>query len=159
VSTWPSHPIRLVAPLQAEPPETVFQTIIEGGRQDSSSLLPLSIALSGPVARALRAAAGPSPASDALARHVTGAIRRFDGAELGLFDEASESMQGLRLPPACFAYGLPSPGTLEVLVRSRWTASGASAMMCCCALLCVVAAGGPLGVLQTDSLRWRGVSR
>jgi len=80
-------------------------------------LLPLSIALSGPVARALRAAAGPSPTSDALARHVTGAIRRFDGAELGLFDEASESMQGLRLPAACFAYGLPSPGTLEVLVR------------------------------------------
>lgn len=96
--------------MQVDAPETVYQTVYDGaGRQDSSSLLRLSIQLSAAMARALRAATS-GPCATPLSRVVHGAIRRFDGAELGVYDEAHEAMVGLRLPPAVFAFSLASAG-------------------------------------------------
>lgn len=107
-------------------PPFVYQTTTVDGRQDSSTLLPIEIKLSRPLASAYAAALRarfPATASvkrtklvgvddvaaresAVLAEHVYMAFRRFDGAEVVEYDRESGQLMGLRFPSGCFVYTL-----------------------------------------------------
>ena len=75
------------------PPALVYQTQLGAAHaQDSSTPLQLTITLGHGVL---------PPGAGAVDVAVEAAIRRFDGAELEVWDDDTESMQGLRLPAAC----------------------------------------------------------
>lgn len=101
-------------------PETIFQTLrAADGSQDSSSKLLLTLVLS----PAARAAIEPIAAKGGdMSKLFHGAIRRFDGAELEVFDVPAQAMLGLRLPQATFEYNfevVSGVATMEIAVHRK----------------------------------------
>lgn len=89
---------------EVDVPATLYQTrLTPDGRQDSSSLQKLMLALSSESAAALSAAVAGGADVSTL---VHGAVRRFDMTELQQYDAATGTMLGLRLPAAVFEYDL-----------------------------------------------------
>jgi hypothetical protein len=82
---------------EMEAPGTVFQTVlVEGGKQDGSAPLTLSVAVSEGTARAL-APRGASAAVD-VSERVFASIRRVDGRPVEVWEEGM--LQSLRVPAA-----------------------------------------------------------
>lgn len=100
-------------------PKVIYQTALTAeGKQDSSTELVISMALSATARAAIETAIA---SGSAVADLVHGAIRRFDGKELEVFDEKTGLMLGVRLPQLTFRFELVpgTPAVLEIHVHRK----------------------------------------